>query len=191
MKQLVTICILAIGMIANAQNTQTISKPLKLTSVPTGSSTDKVLVRDTAGMVKQVDKHTLVGEPIPPVVPTLQQVLTAGSTAIIPGNSNYYEFNDRGFEVGNKGGQTFISNNSIRLSIAGGASFEIFGNSKKNGALMLTGVIGYATTFNEQKETNMPGHLTITTINGVRYLCLGTGTEIVRIKIEENVNVSN
>ncbi|MEM0575144.1 hypothetical protein [Flavobacterium polysaccharolyticum] len=56
MKKLLIVCILAIGMMANAQAPQLIAKPLKLTSVVKGTAADSVLVLGADKIMKFVPR---------------------------------------------------------------------------------------------------------------------------------------
>lgn len=56
MKKLLIVCILAIGMMANAQAPQLIAKPLKLTSVGKGTAADSVLVLGADKIMKFVPR---------------------------------------------------------------------------------------------------------------------------------------
>lgn len=90
MRKIILLCVLAIGMMADAQTVQTIAKPLKLNSVKAGADNDEVLVRGADKVVKSVKRDKFVSSVnnffpdeygnvrlnIPdPEVPTLQQVL--------------------------------------------------------------------------------------------------------------------
>lgn len=61
MKKLLIVCILAIGMMANAQAPQLIAKPLKLTSVGKGNAADSVLVLGADKIVKFVPRSAFGG----------------------------------------------------------------------------------------------------------------------------------
>lgn len=73
------ICLLATGMVAQAQvnTTQTINSKLKLTNVPAGTANDTLLVRGADKVVKKLPKEDLFAA-IP--TPTLDQVTAAGSS---------------------------------------------------------------------------------------------------------------
>jgi len=73
MRKIILLCVLAIGMMADAQTVQTISKPLKLNIVAPGTAADSVLVRGADKIVKFVPRSKFV------TIPTLQQVLTRGN----------------------------------------------------------------------------------------------------------------
>lgn len=61
MRKIILLCVLAIGMMADAQTVQTIAKPLKLNIVAQGTTTDSVLVRGTDGIVKFVPRSQFIG----------------------------------------------------------------------------------------------------------------------------------
>lgn len=90
MRKIILLCVLAIGMMADAQTVQTIAKPLKLSTVKAGTDNDDVLVRGADKLVKSVKRNKFVSSVnnffpdeygnvelnIPdPEAPTLQQVL--------------------------------------------------------------------------------------------------------------------
>ena len=246
MKQLITISIIAIGMMANAQkveskiSNQIFSKPLKLMSVGSGNSTDKVLVRGTDKVVREVPAEVFT------TTPNLQSVLNSGNKCTSAGDANDIyttELNaQKGLKINYHDGvaiteeTTVLSNsfivkgtepvsgfkNSPTSPILTGNSVAIFKNGlqltnkykcgefqdcgvdpnfefyesvnlkakKSDSALMsrnynieLPLVTGTAVVYTEG-ASHSEGRLAITTINGVRYLCLGTGSEIVKIKIE-------
>ncbi|MGR3790660.1 hypothetical protein ACUXZJ_07090 [Flavobacterium sp. TN-1] len=170
-------------MIAGAQTTQAILKPLRLANVPPGTGTDKVLVRDTAGMVKQVDKRTLIGESIPP---TLQGILLS-TPACEYGTAmnNKTTFKENGLEFSDSFSSLELTNNSIyflnkTLNVFTGIAPSY---GKTNNTFMLPASTGTGVVLSSGAPSNIIGHLAITTINGIRYLCLGIGSEIVKIKI--------
>lgn len=61
MKKILIVCILAIGMMANAQAPQLIAKPLKLTSVGKGTAADSVLVLGADKIMKFVPRSAFGG----------------------------------------------------------------------------------------------------------------------------------
>lgn len=61
MKKIILLCVLAIGMMADAQTVQTIAKPLKLNVVPAGTAADSVLVRGADKIVKFVPRSQFGG----------------------------------------------------------------------------------------------------------------------------------
>lgn len=96
MRKIILLCVLAIGMMADAQTVQTIAKPLKLSTVKSGTDNDDVLVRGADKLVKSVKRNKFVSSVnnffpdvygnvelnIPnPEAPTLQQVLDRNSYA--------------------------------------------------------------------------------------------------------------
>lgn len=102
MKKVIILCFLAIGMMAEAQTQpQLISRKLQLTNVPSGTSTDKILVRGaTDKIVKEVTQASVMGVEEAPIDgnsylrtngtwtvfsggnSTLQNVLNSGNTAL-------------------------------------------------------------------------------------------------------------
>jgi hypothetical protein len=100
MKRILSLCLLAIGMIAGAQTNQVITKKLQLNTVPNGLSTDKVLVRGADKIVKEVSQASLMGVQEAPIDGNsylrtnatwtvfsggntpLQNVLNSGNTAL-------------------------------------------------------------------------------------------------------------
>lgn len=71
MRKIILLCVLAIGMMADAQTVQTIAKPLKLNIVAQGTAADSVLVRGADKIVKFIPRSEFAGGS----PPTLQQVL--------------------------------------------------------------------------------------------------------------------
>lgn len=61
MRKVILLCVLAIGMMADAQNVQTIAKPLKLNIVAAGTAADSVLVRGADKIVKFVPRSSFGG----------------------------------------------------------------------------------------------------------------------------------
>ncbi|QYS86295.1 hypothetical protein JJC03_15420 [Flavobacterium oreochromis] len=80
MKRVFILCFFAIGMIAKAQTNQIITKNLQLNNVPAGDVVDKVLVRGSDKVVKEVSRSSIAGSP------TIQQVLTSGNSSTLPIN---------------------------------------------------------------------------------------------------------
>ncbi len=61
MRKIILLCVLAIGMMADAQTVQTIAKPLKLNIVAQGTAADSVLVRGADKIVKFVPRSAFGG----------------------------------------------------------------------------------------------------------------------------------
>lgn len=61
MRKIILLCVLAIGMLADAQTVQTIAKPLKLNIVAQGTAADSVLVRGADKIVKFVPRSAFGG----------------------------------------------------------------------------------------------------------------------------------
>ena len=61
MRKIILLCVLVIGMMADAQTVQTIAKPLKLNVAAQGTATDSVLVRGADKIVKFVPTSKLKG----------------------------------------------------------------------------------------------------------------------------------
>ncbi|MEM0575146.1 hypothetical protein [Flavobacterium polysaccharolyticum] len=59
MRKIILLCVLAIGMMADAQTVQTIAKPLKLNIVAAGTAADKHLVIGSDKVVKQVSDNSV------------------------------------------------------------------------------------------------------------------------------------
>ena len=64
MRKIILLCVLAIGMMADAQTVQTIAKPLKLDVVKAGTAADSVLVRGADKIVKFVPTSKLKGSQV-------------------------------------------------------------------------------------------------------------------------------
>lgn len=62
MRKIILLCVLAIGMMADAQTVQTIAKPLKLNIVAQGTAADSVLVRGADKIVKFVPRSQFGGD---------------------------------------------------------------------------------------------------------------------------------
>ena len=61
MRKIILLCVLVIGMMADAQTVQTIAKPLKLNIVAQGTAADSVLVRGADKIVKFVPRSQFGG----------------------------------------------------------------------------------------------------------------------------------
>ena len=157
MKRVFILCLLAIGMMAEAQTNQIITKKLQLNNVPAGLSTDKVLVRGLDKVVKEVTMSSGIAD-----APNdgndyvrnsgawsvasfgssnLQQTLTGGNTATDVGvnlNSSftsngismYYDSDQENylFKIGNPTSYTKLDNSNI----------EIVNNNTNNGVVIAT-----------------------------------------------------
>ncbi|MFS1522151.1 hypothetical protein ACIPCA_12765 [Flavobacterium covae] len=181
MKLLNIFCALAIGMIANAQ-THTIVKPLKLTSVPAGTGLENILVRDHSGMIKQVDKRSII------VPPTLQGILTTSSTCEYgTALDNKTTFKENGLEFSDSFSSLELTNTSISfLNKEKNKHIAIIpSDNNTEGIFKLPSLQGTAIVLSVDNESATQGNLFIKTIDAVRYLCLGLGGEIIKIKIEK------
>lgn len=113
MKRVFIVCLLAIGMMAEAQTNQIITKKLQLNNVPAGSTTDKVLVRGLDKVVKEVTMSSGIADAPSDGTsynrkdgswvnagsssPTLQDVLTSGKQWVGNNSQDTVDFGANGY----------------------------------------------------------------------------------------------
>ena len=94
MRKIILLCVLAIGMMADAQTVQTIAKPLKLNIVAPGTAADSVLVRGADKIVKFVPRSEFGGG-------ASGVTSLFGVTDTIANNNRIFDVNNKNFSLDN------------------------------------------------------------------------------------------